>query len=235
MKIGGYANFNQTRDPMPGLDKKTPESARAALPLLGQENLDDHRQNLISSDTKRAQVQTYLDNIKQYRERLFHLQKEGKALENAQNKLTALQGMLSGEGKDTLPLISRVTKIRGELSAHYRDVEEIQSEIVEALSDLDRLKTPEGTASHESALARALEHVETARENLSKKQEIIQEKLAGTLVAMENLTAAQSLIRDAEGASRVMDQLKGSITKNVDHSMLSQANLNRNYILGLIK
>ncbi len=237
MKIGGYAHFNQNRDLTPGLDKREPESSRTCLPL-SLKGFEDHPGNLISSDRKRVHVQAYFDNIKKFREQLYHLEKEGMVLDKARNKITQLHEMLANEGNEPPTRALEFTEIRDELSTCYQAAEMIRPELSAALSELEPLLAPgdgKTWSKHEPALTRALEHLDAAKESLSQKQEILQEKITGAMVAMENLMASQSLIRDEERASRVIDQLKVSIAKNVDQSMLSQANLNRNYILGLIR
>lgn len=237
MKIGGYTFLQQSRDHTSGLDKKAPEGKQSITPL-DLEKIVEHRQKLNSSESKRAQVQTYLENIKKSREQLYHLQKEDEILKNTQNRLITDREALSGEQSNKLHVESSAADVRDDLSAFYPINEESRPEISTVIKELERLLDPDENSDLskvESALENALEHLESARSSLATEQETLQkEEIAGVMVAMENITASQSLIRDEEGANRVMEQIKDSITKNVNQSMLSQANLHRDHIIRLI-
>ncbi len=238
MKIGGYNFLQNSGEQMSSLDKKAPEGKRSVTPL-DLEKIIEHRQKLNSSESKRAQVQTYLEDIKESRQELFVLQQEEEILEKAQQNLHAALDTLSDD-KDYLGQVQAKTlETRSELDHYSQEKEELRPELAASLNELESLLQSSSEEAVDldavkSSLDNIQGHLNKARNDISSEKDALQENIASIMVAMENITASQSLIRDEEGANQAMEELKDSITSNVSQSMLSQANLHRDYIMRLI-
>jgi len=80
----------------------------------------------------------------------------------------------------------------------------------------------------------ALGVVSGERANLGAYQNRFEMAQKGVSIAAENLQAAESLIRDADMASEMVQFVKNSILQNAGTSMLAQANTQPQSVLKLL-
>ncbi len=236
VKIGGYDFPQPSREQRPNLENTAPQTRRTISPL-DLETLIAQRKDPLSAESKRLQVQTYLEEVKTFREQLNLLQKEAQALQRAQEKLTAARKTGPGSPHHVVTFEAAAAEVRDELARFYQDRGTQRPELNTATRQLDDLlfatENRDGVRGA-YALEGALAGLDDTRRLVLEELEEMQKKMADRMVAMENVTAAQSLIRDEQGAGELLDQLKASLTGNVSRSILSQANLNREHIMRLI-
>jgi len=85
-----------------------------------------------------------------------------------------------------------------------------------------------------AALDTAIGSVNTARGSLGASQNRLQSSLSSTLNARENLSAAESRIRDVDIAAETTDLTRNSILQQAATSVLSQANVQPQIALSLL-
>jgi len=96
-------------------------------------------------------------------------------------------------------------------------------------------------SSHESASAAiktindAIEKVSAQRSNLGASQNRLEHTINNLNTSSENLTAAESRIRDVDMAKEMMEQTKNSILSQAAQAMLAQANQQPQGVLQLLR
>jgi flagellin len=86
-----------------------------------------------------------------------------------------------------------------------------------------------------SAIDAAISAVSTARSGFGAVQNRLERTMASTQVYMENLTAAESRVRDVDMAAEMVTLTKNQILQQAGTSMLAQANQAPQSILSLIR
>jgi flagellin len=80
----------------------------------------------------------------------------------------------------------------------------------------------------------ALKHISSQRANLGAYQNRFEMASNGVSIAAENMTAAESRIRDADMATEMVDFVKNQILMQAGNSMLAQANVRSQSALQLL-
>ncbi|MCM3216285.1 flagellin [Niallia taxi] len=86
-----------------------------------------------------------------------------------------------------------------------------------------------------SALDKAIKTVSTQRSNLGALQNRLEHTINNLDTSSENLTAAESRVRDVDMAKEMMTQTKNSILSQAAQSMLAQANQQPQGVLQLLQ
>ncbi|RVT63739.1 flagellin [Niallia taxi] len=86
-----------------------------------------------------------------------------------------------------------------------------------------------------SALDKAIKTVSTQRSNLGALQNRLEHTINNLDTSSENLTAAESRVRDVDMAKEMMNQTKNSILSQAAQSMLAQANQQPQGVLQLLQ
>src|SRR5215208_339891 len=86
-----------------------------------------------------------------------------------------------------------------------------------------------------SAIDAAISAVSTARSGFGAVQNRLEHTMASTQVYMENLTAAESRVRDVDMAAEMVTLTKNQILQQAGTSMLAQANQASQGVLSLIR
>ncbi|EOR21350.1 flagellin protein FliB [Niallia nealsonii AAU1] len=86
-----------------------------------------------------------------------------------------------------------------------------------------------------SILDEAIKKVSTERANLGSKQNRLEHTISNLDTSAENLTAAESRIRDVDMAKEMMNQTKNSILSQAAQAMLAQANQQPQGVLQLLR
>ena len=81
----------------------------------------------------------------------------------------------------------------------------------------------------------ALKIVNSQRANLGAIQNRMETAAKGIAIAAENLTSAESIIRDEDMASAMVEYTRNQILQNSSIAMISQANTQSQNVLGLLK
>lgn len=81
----------------------------------------------------------------------------------------------------------------------------------------------------------ALKIVNSQRANLGAIQNRMETASKGIAIAAENLTSAESIIRDEDMASAMVEYTRNQILQNSSIAMISQANTQSQNVLGLLK
>ncbi|MFC4324194.1 flagellin, partial [Litchfieldia salsa] len=95
-----------------------------------------------------------------------------------------------------------------------------------------------GQASADAAITTiqtAIEKVSTERSKLGANQNRLEHTINNLGTSSENLTAAESRIRDVDMAKEMMTQTKNSILSQAAQSMLAQANQQPQGVLQLLR
>ncbi len=104
-----------------------------------------------------------------------------------------------------------------------------------SLTSTDSLTTAAAAKTTADKIATALESVSALRDSLSANQQRLQTVSNSLGIQVENLTAANSPIRDANMADEVVNLSKFQILNQSGISALSQANTSSQSILALLK
>jgi len=97
------------------------------------------------------------------------------------------------------------------------------------------MTTTQGAESAIGLLSTAIDTVSSNRADLGAKQNRLEHTFRFIRVAMENMQAAESRIRDVDMASELTNYTKNQILLQAGNAMLSQANLKTQSILQLLQ
>jgi len=97
------------------------------------------------------------------------------------------------------------------------------------------LSTPDKANQSIGVIDAALERVSKQRANMGAYQNRLQDAVVGLNVGAENMTAAESRIRDTDMAKTMVDYTKNQILVQVGTAMLAQANATSQVVLQLFK
>ncbi|NAZ86318.1 flagellin N-terminal helical domain-containing protein [Kineococcus indalonis] len=103
-----------------------------------------------------------------------------------------------------------------------------------AVSGLD-VTTAGGRTAAETAIDAALKKVNSARASLGAQQNRFENVISSINVAVENLTASESAIRDTDMAKEMTKFSKSQILSQAGTSMLAQANSASQNVLSLLR
>jgi flagellin len=95
--------------------------------------------------------------------------------------------------------------------------------------------TPSGAEAAITAITTAIETVSTARADLGAKQNRFEHTINNLNVTVENLSASESRIRDADMAQEMMQFTRNQILSQAGTSMLAQANQGSQGVLSLLR
>lgn len=87
----------------------------------------------------------------------------------------------------------------------------------------------------ESSVSGALEKVSANRSKIGAQQNRLEHTIANENNIVENTTAAESRIRDADIAKEMVEFSKNMILDNVGQAMLAQANKSNEGVLSLLQ
>ena len=96
------------------------------------------------------------------------------------------------------------------------------------------LSTPDGANMSIGLMDLALKNVNKQRADLGAYQNRLEHATKGLLIGAENLQAAESIIRDADMASQMVDFTKNNILVQSGTAMLAQANAKAQSVLQLL-
>jgi flagellin len=102
------------------------------------------------------------------------------------------------------------------------------------INDMD-LSTKAGAQEAMTKLDTAIQKVSTQRSNLGAFQNRLEHTINNLGTSSENLTAAESRIRDVDMAKEMMNQTKNSILSQAAQAMLAQANQQPQGVLQLLR
>jgi flagellin len=97
------------------------------------------------------------------------------------------------------------------------------------------IKTQTGADAAITTIQNAIDTVSTQRSKLGAAQNRLEHTIANLGTAAENLTAAESRIRDVDMAKEIMEFTKTSILTQAAQAMLAQANLQPQGVLQLLQ
>ncbi|MBT2647214.1 flagellin Hag [Bacillus sp. ISL-34] len=97
------------------------------------------------------------------------------------------------------------------------------------------LKTQAGADAAITVINNAIEQVSAERSKLGANQNRLEHTINNLSTSSENLTAAESRIRDTDMAKTMMDQTKNSILSQAAQAMLAQANQQPQGVLQLLR
>ena len=101
--------------------------------------------------------------------------------------------------------------------------------------DVSAFTTKTNTDTALAAIDKAIEQVSTQRSKLGANQNRLEHTINNLDNASENLTAAESRIRDVDMAKEMMEQTKNSILSQAAQAMLAQANQQPQGVLQLLR
>ncbi len=101
-------------------------------------------------------------------------------------------------------------------------------------NDLISLSSPEQANRNIGVVDQALKVVSKQRADLGAYQNRLEHAVRGIDVAAENITAAESRIRDADMAKEMVDYMKNQILVQSSTAMLAQANMKTQAVLQLL-
>ncbi|MEG2924824.1 MAG: flagellin, partial [Oscillospiraceae bacterium] len=100
---------------------------------------------------------------------------------------------------------------------------------------LANVTTESGASDAIKTINDAIKAVSTTRSDLGAVQNRLEHTIANIGVTTENLTAAESRIRDVDMASEMMDFTKNNILQQAAQAMLAQANQQPQGVLQLLR
>lgn len=102
------------------------------------------------------------------------------------------------------------------------------------IKDVD-VSTADGATKALDAVSGALEKVSANRSKIGAQQNRLEHTIANENNVVENTTAAESRIRDADIAKEMVEFSKNMILDNVGQAMLAQANKSNEGVLSLLQ
>lgn len=116
----------------------------------------------------------------------------------------------------------------GTMTAKGLGVRQVGDNVILSLSTMNQANAAIGT------LDEALKKVNKQRADLGAYQNRLEHAVKGLLVGAENMQAAESVIRDANMASEMVDYTKNVILTQASTAMLAQANIRNQAVLQLL-
>jgi len=144
------------------------------------------------------------------------------------NGMDLLKGDFTRNSTDTVPTASMWFQVGANMD--QREQVFIQTMTAQALGVEDtqgaplKIDTPDGANRAIAVLDNALSTVSKQRADLGAYQNRFEMAVKGVDVAAENMTAAESLLRDTNMADEMVGFVKNQILSQAGMSMLSQAN-----------
>lgn len=108
------------------------------------------------------------------------------------------------------------------------------ADVVTGLGTLD-FTTATGAAAAITAVDAQITKISSARSELGAVQNRFEHSIASTNVAKENLTAAQSRIRDVDMAEEMVKYTRSNVLSQAGTAMLAQANQSTQGVLSLLR
>ena len=184
--------------------------------------------NGIYSDEDRMQIQVEVSQLVAEVDRIA-----SQAQFNGMNMLT---GRFSQDGEGIMQFqiganVDQNTRVFiGTMTAKALGLSGIQGEEGTQVS----ISTPESANMTISTVDEALKNVSKQRANLGAYQNRFELAAQGISVAAENLQAAESLIRDTDMASEIVEYTKNQILTQSGTAMLAQANTQSQNVMALL-
>ncbi len=146
------------------------------------------------------------------------------ARSTGQNVVTASMWLHIGPNMD-----QRIRLYIGTMTATALGLKQLSGNNIMSLS------TPDKANQSIGVIDAALERVSKQRANMGAYQNRLQDAVVGLNVGAENMTAAESRIRDTDMAKTMVDYTKNQILVQVGTAMLAQANATSQVVLQLFK
>ncbi len=230
MKIRAYPFLQQEgQAPRAGEKKETPPATRRSL-LPAQEERCYQEAEICES--LRARVRSYLAQVHRAQAELHTLQGNEEQLAEAE-RLYQQVGKFLAEGekeqsKNVEALYLSLGKVREKLAELLPKLSDTAADPAAVLAEARAKDEETGATKGENKLKADLQslslRLEAARQKLTERQKELIAAIAHNLVAVENITASDSAIRDAAYARKVMAEVKDRLTTEAHHFILSQAN-----------
>lgn len=115
----------------------------------------------------------------------------------------------------------------------FLEIDKMNTDIL-GIKDLD-VSTIDGANKALDAVSGALEKVSANRSKIGAQQNRLEHTIANENNVVENTTAAESRIRDADMAKEMVEFSKNMILDNVGQAMLAQANKSNEGVLSLLQ
>lgn len=115
----------------------------------------------------------------------------------------------------------------------FLEIDQMNTDIL-GIKDLD-VSTADGANKALDAVSGALEKVSANRSKIGAQQNRLEHTIANENNIVENTTAAESRIRDADIAKEMVEFSKNMILDNVGQAMLAQANKSNEGVLSLLQ
>ncbi|MCI2253000.1 flagellin [Domibacillus sp. PGB-M46] len=145
-------------------------------------------------------------------------------------------GSFGGAADDTITISSAASKFQIGANANQTIDLSINNMDATALGvNDDDILTKDKAQLAITALDSAIKSVSTERANLGSVQNRLEHTINNLGTAGENLTAAESRVRDVDMAKEMMAQTKNSILSQAAQAMLSQANQQPQGVLQLLR
>jgi len=235
MKISAYPFLQQEgQAPRAGEKNNTKPASRRSLSLSGEESCS--RSNGIS-EMLRTRMRAHLAQVHVAQEELSSLQKNEKHLVEAEKLYQQIGKLLQQQGSEEktekMDLLYRhLGKVRDMLAKLKPDntsTDNSHTGVVTKTEDVDSRQYDD----LENDMANYSAELEEQRQKLTGRKMELVAAIAHNLVAVENITASSSVIRDNDYAQRVMTEVKETLAKN-QHSFTLTL-MNRQNIAALLR
>ncbi|WP_035289882.1 flagellin [Clostridium sp. KNHs214] len=137
---------------------------------------------------------------------------------------------ISGDTADGI-----VTSKDGTVTAKYTKIKNVTNDTSSNSQYALDISSHENASSAIKILDDAINNVSSQRASLGASENMLEHRISYLENTSENLTAAESRIRDADMAKEIMNLSRHSILQQVAQAMLVQANQQPNYIIELLK
>ena len=156
------------------------------------------------------------------------------AIQTEVNQLASEIERIGGSAKfNGISLLSGTGTVTFQVGAN--DGDSITVSTISLGSTVGCVHRPVGLGRRSSAIDTAISSVSSARATFGAVQNRLEHAMASTQVYQENLTAAESRVRDVDMAAEMVTLTKNQILQQAGTSMLAQANQAPQSILSLIR
>jgi len=130
------------------------------------------------------------------------------------------------------------TAANDQISVTLTDIKTLAANLKTAIIDTDGFASATAVSGATGSIAKideAIASVSDARASLGAVQNRFEHSIASTNVAKENLTAAQSRIRDVDMAEEMVKYTRSNVLSQAGTAMLAQANQSTQGVLSLLR
>lgn len=246
-KLSSGLRINRAADDAAGLAISEGLRSQVGGLTVAARNAQDGISVIQTAEGGLTEVHSILQRVRDLAVQAGNDSNNGDARVAIKTEVTALSEELTRIGNSTnfngINLLDGTANLTFQVGAGDSDInDQIKLDLTGA--DIKTLGTTIGALDFDSAVNAlttitavdtAIKEVSTSRSELGAVQNRFEHSIASTNVAKENLTAAQSRIRDVDMAEEMVKYTRSNVLSQAGTAMLAQANQSTQSVLSLLR